>query len=131
MPEIVGGEVFWGRTSLVVVTTSCGAVAEPASRLLKAKPVESDVASAKLTSPFPATRGVTSRLTHCRDANAPTEDVAADAGAGAFAYVIVVSPQVLSDTPKTLTPTEEAEKEFTRRLAETTVPVRPCTLKRR
>ena len=64
----------------MVVITSCGAVAEPASRLLKEMAVVLVVARAKLTSPLPTMSGVTSNDTHCLEAKEPEEEVALAAG---------------------------------------------------
>jgi len=97
VPLIVGRLVFAGETSLVVCTTSCGA-ADPVERLLIVIPVELVVVTATLIEPFPVTSGVMLTDENWPLVNAPDEPVIVPDGAGAFWYVIVVSPQVLLAT---------------------------------
>jgi len=130
-PMIVGGDVFEGRTSVVVSTTSCGAIDVPASRLLSDIPFPLVEVSATLRRPLLLTSDVTSTLTHCPDAKAPEEPAIVEPGAGAFAYVIVVSPQLLSATGRTEYPTGDAVVEFSRSVAFLIVPESPWRLKRR
>lgn len=81
------------------VMTSCGALA-PDSRLASASAVELLVASAKLKVPLPVMYAVTLIEFHVFATAAPDEPSVAPS-AGALLNVMVVSPQVLSDTART------------------------------
>src|SRR5215210_2652218 len=99
VPEIVGGEIFAGARPVLVSTTSWGRNDAPYSRL--ATDVLVVVVRAKLTSPFPTTSGVTSTEIQAPERNGPDEPVTVGDAEGALAYVIVVSPQLLSPTRRT------------------------------
>jgi hypothetical protein len=128
VPDTVGNDVFCGATS--VSTTSCGATAEPASRLLRLIAVVLADLSAKLNEPLPETSGVTSRATHPA-ANEPDEAVADAANGGAFDQVIVFSPQLVPLTPQTDKPLVDPFFAFTRNVAFVTDPAMPVRSKRR
>jgi hypothetical protein len=125
VPEIVGGEVFVGATSFVVDTTSWGRRELVASRLLSEMGVVVADVSAKLTEPLAAMSGVTSTAVQAPEANGPEEPVMVPATGGAFAYVIVVSLQLLLATLRTSYPTVEPLDELRRSVAFVTVPLRP------
>jgi len=104
VPEIVGGTEFDGGTSAVVSITNCGASCGSASLLLTVRPVVPDPIRATVNNPFPRTKGVTSRLSHCPELNFPDDAVTFAPAAGALLQVIVVSPQLLLATPRTSKP---------------------------
>jgi hypothetical protein len=79
---------------------------------------------------FPVTKAVTSKVTHCAEANEPEDAVTVEAGCGAFPYVIVFSDQVLLLTARTLTGADEADAENTRKVACVTLPFIPVRLNR-
>jgi len=83
VPETLGALVLAGGVSVVVSTTSCGAVEAPDSRLAIMIPV-SLVVAAKLTLPLPVTSFVTSIEAHRPDATAPELPVTAAEGDGAL-----------------------------------------------
>ena len=118
-----------GLASLVVCTMSSGLTALLASRLLRT--IVSALVSATLRAPLPATSGVTSTETGPAAAKAPLEPVTVCEEDGALLYVIVVSPQVVLGTARTAYPAVEALEACKRNVAFTTVPLSPCTLKRR
>ena len=109
-------------------TMSCGPLA-PDSRLARVNAVGLDVMSARLTGPLPVTSGVTSTVTHVPATSGPEEPTAVAENDGALAKVIVVSPQVLSETPCTLKPVVWLVFTKTRSVALVATPT-PLTLKR-
>jgi hypothetical protein len=80
-----------------VVTTSCGGLVP--SRDESARAVPFVVESPKLTRPLPVTPAVTFTLVSVPEVAGPDAPRLAPKG-GAFESVIVVSPQVLSETEK-------------------------------
>jgi hypothetical protein len=126
---MVGGLVFAGTVSVVVSTRSLGAT-DPAlaSLLFTERPVEVLDASAMDKSPLPRTRGVTSTLIHTPALREPDTAVTAASSGGALLYVIVLSLQDVSATPRTSKPIEELLAAFTRSVALTIVPDIPCRL---
>lgn len=83
---------------LIVVTTSCGALA-PDSRLARLNAVVFVVMSARLTSPFPVMSDVTSTVVHVSAVTGPDEPVDNTAKGGAVVNTIADSLQDVSDTP--------------------------------
>jgi hypothetical protein len=89
------------------------------------------VVSAKLTGPLPVTKGFTSSDSQTPFAKAPDEATAVAPGAGAFAYVIVVSPHDELATLRTSKPIVAPLAAWIRSVAFVIVPERPWTSKRR
>jgi hypothetical protein len=85
------------------------------------------VVNAKLYVPLPDTRGVTSAVTHCLVANGPELPVIAVETAGAFAYVMVFSSHVVSDTLRASNPVSELVNVHSLSVALPTGPVQPLT----
>ena len=83
-----------------VFTTSCGGVAD-VSLLVRASAVVERPVRAIEKTPFPVMSGVTSTVVQVDTVTGPEEPVTVAAVGGAFAYVIVDSPQVVSATPRT------------------------------
>ena len=134
---LVGVKVSVGEAVLVGVLVCVGD--KPAltiswggfalSRLAKLTAVLLVELRAKLTKPFEVTSDETSIETHVPVAIAPAE-AAKVPGRGALLYVMVVSPQTLSPTPRTLRPLLKLLLAKTRRVALAMLPI-PWTLKRR
>jgi len=99
------------------------------SRLAKLTAVLLVELRAKLTKPFEVTSDETSIETHVPVAIAPAEPPMVP-GRGALLYVMVISPQILSPTPRTLKPLLKLLLAKTRRVALAMLPI-PWTLKRR
>jgi hypothetical protein len=131
-PVIVGADVFAGPVAVGVTsvsTTSCGAVAAPASRLRRPTAVELGSVIASVTVPFPPTVLVASMAT--QPLENPVDDPAAVAAtAGAFAQAMVFSSQLVAAAARTARPLRSALVAYTRTVARTTGPLRPVTVKR-
>jgi hypothetical protein len=117
-------------TALVSTSSFGRAEAVLASRAKSEVALEELVVTAKLTGPFPETSGVTSSESVAPAAYDPDEAVATAAGGGAFAYVIVVSPQLELATPRTATPAVEPEFAVRTSVAFATAAVKPETSNR-
>jgi hypothetical protein len=112
----------------VVVITSCGGLAP--SLADRASAVEFVVESPKLTCPPAVTTDVTVTLVQTPVLTGPELPRLAPNG-GALASTIVVSPQVLSATEKTVNPVDCELVGKIRKVALVTVPVTPERSKRR
>ena len=131
-PVMVGADVFAGPVAggvTSVSTTSCGALAAPASRLRKLTAVEVGSVIASVTVPFPPTVLVASMATQPLE-NPADDPAAVAAGTGAFAQVMVFSSQLLAATARAARPLRSELVADTRRVARTTGPLRPVTAKR-
>jgi len=124
-----GAGASGGDVASEVSITSWGATVEPASRLDSRSSVLVVVVIAKLTAPSPVTNDVTLAEDHDPLAVLMPDAIIAPRG-GAFAYVIVVSPQAVDGTERTLNPTELVFVERRRSVAFVTEPGSPETLKR-
>jgi hypothetical protein len=113
-----------------VCTINCGAFA-PVSRLAKVLAAELVIVSPKLTSPFPVTKPVTSISTHVPPVNGPDDPATVPLMAGALLNVILPSLHVVFATLRTSTPIVELLLANSRSVAWVTLPVSPCTSKRR
>lgn len=129
LPAIAGRATFAGAAPAVVTTTSSGLAV--VSRLEKPSNVLERARSARLTRPLPLTSGVTSSDTHVYCTTGPELATTLVPTAGALAYVIVVSPQLVLATPRMSKPAVTVFFAYTRRVACVTAPARPATLKRR